>query len=357
MDLAGLEQAADLVRQRGRPAQLAVVRHGQVVLNRWFGVAPTSLFYLFSASKAFATVTMLQLIERGLVDFDAPVATYWPAYGGGGKLAVTIRQVMCHRSGMATGNGWTAPGRMLRDAVVMPSWRASLRRIERARLVWPPGEVPAYQWLAYGYVLGEVAQRVTGRTYEDLVSSELLHPLGMTNTYLRIGRDLRARFVPVRMDGRFGKLVARAINNPMTLRRVAPSAGITTTARDLARFYTMLAAGGTLNGRTYLSSTTLAAATQPTSLGYVDQLMGEATRWATGFQLGGPRGIPGTFSPMGRSSSPTTFGHNGSHACMGWADPSRGLAFAHLANQPGMRRADVAHQAEVADAVLAACQD
>ena len=147
---------AALVAAHGATAQLCVLQHGRVVLDRSFGCAPDALFWTFSASKPFVALLTHLLAERGSVDLDDPVARYWPAFRARGKGEVTIRQVLQHRSGLSAARG------MLGDALAMADWDRSVRNLERARLRWPPGSVPAYQMIAYGFILGEIVRRVTG---------------------------------------------------------------------------------------------------------------------------------------------------------------------------------------------------
>lgn len=352
--LTELESALlTLLRRRGVPAQVHVRHRGSVVADVSYRCQPDHLFWTFSATKAFASVAIWRLIERGLVELDAPVATYWPAFAANGKDLVTVRHVLQHRSGMATGNAPTLGRGMLRDAAVMPFWRASAGRYARARLTRAPGEHPAYQFLAYGYILGEIVQRVADLPYPEVLARDIFEPLGLADTSLGLSRPEAARLVPVRAGGRGGWLVNAGINNPITRGAAAPSAGLTTTARDLATFYAALArdyAGD--QPALLLAPETLHAATHPSSSGEVDAVINEPIRWSHGFQLGGPR-VTG-FSPMGRTSSPRAFGHNGSHACIGWADPEAQIGFAHLTNRSGLSREDAVHQAAVADEVLAA---
>jgi len=93
----------------------------------------------------------------------------------------------------------------------------------------------------------------------------------------------------------------------------------------------------------------------PSSEGRIDRFARTPIRWAEGFQLGGPRHVPGSITPMGMRSSPRTFGHNGSNCCMAWADPDRRIVFAYLTNTITRVRDDMQHLADVADAVLDAC--
>jgi CubicO group peptidase (beta-lactamase class C family) len=193
-----LETAVELVETRGGIAQLCVLRGGQVLLDRSFGCRADSLFWIFSASKPYTAILVHLLAERGQLDLDAPVAAYWPEFARDGKESITVRHVLQHRSGLTTA------GSAFGDALVMTDWQRSLRRIERTRPRWPAGAVPAYQFLAYGFILGEVVQRVTGRPFRDVLSAELLTPLGVRDTYLGLPVELWPRAVPVQAPGPAG---------------------------------------------------------------------------------------------------------------------------------------------------------
>src|SRR5215472_13661686 len=128
-----LDAALDLVRSRRVPAQLCVIRDGQVVLSAAVGCRPEALFWILSAGKPLTALLIHLLAERGALALDDPVARYWPEFGQAGKAAITIRQVLQHRSGMPTARG------MLVDGLAMASWQQSVRAIERAAPRWPPG--------------------------------------------------------------------------------------------------------------------------------------------------------------------------------------------------------------------------
>ena len=144
-----------------------------------------------------------------------------------------------------------------------------------------------------------------------------------------------------------------AFNRRRVRAAVVPAAGISTTARDLARFYQSLLDAGQ-GANPVFTAGTVSEACRPTSDDDLDRLLGTRVRWAQGFQLGGPDDGSGRGRAMGRLSSTLTFGHNGSNCCIGWADPTRGLAFAYVTNllPAGGGRG---HQRDVADAILAAC--
>ncbi|MEJ3403382.1 serine hydrolase domain-containing protein [Rathayibacter sp. YIM 133350] len=347
IDPAALQQAVRLVRERDAAAQLCIIRDGVVVLDASVRCADDALFWTFSAGKPFVTVLLLMLAERGLVDLDESVASYWPEFARNGKSAITIRHVLQHRSGFAT------TGSPVADALAMSDWPRMIGRIERTRPRHPPGWGPAYQWIAYGFIIGEIAQRVSGRPLPELLSTEILEPLELADTFLGLPPHHRARSVATAAPGVSGAAVRSLVNRPRTRAAVIPSAGISTTARDLARFYLALLGGG--DAPRLLAPQTLADALTPTSDGMLDRFARTPIRWSNGFQIGGSRGVPGAVNPMGTLSSPRAFGHNGSNCCMAWADPDRRLVFSYLTSTLPPARERFDHLVAVADAVLAGC--
>jgi CubicO group peptidase (beta-lactamase class C family) len=351
VDPAGPAEALRLVEERGAAAQLCVLRGDRVLIDRAVGCRPDGLFWIFSASKPYVAVLVHQLVERGRLRLDDPVAAHWPEFGQAGKSAITVRQVLAHRSGLPTAGG------LLGDAAAATDWRLSVRRIERAHPRTEPGAVPAYSPLVYGFVLGELVARITGRPVADVLRTELLEPLDLTDTYLGLPDALWSRRVPLRIGGRIGPVLAGAINRRAFRRAPVPAAGISTTARDLALFYRSLLAARRGAAPEVLSAATMATALEPTTDGETDATSRVRIRWGLGFQLGGPRPGIRSVSPMGSLSGPRTFGHNGSNCCIAWADPDRDLVYAYLTNRLTDRAADKAHHVAVADAVLGACGD
>lgn len=329
-----------LVRARGIPAQLCVVRGDEVVFDRSYRTADDALFWAFSAGKPLTSVLVWRLVGRGLVDPDAPMAHYWPELVGGHKEQVTVRHVLQHRSGLPTA------GSLLGDVLAMTDWDASVARLEHAHCRFPPGTAPAYQFLTYGFLLGELVQRVSGLPFAQVLHDEVLVPAGLADTYAALDRDLADRAQPMQMR-RSGTVVAGWINRPAVRTAVIPAGGISLTARDLASFYAhLLGHGGPL-----LEDDLLAEAVRPTTETELDRFARLHIRWGQGFQLGGPR--PGRLPiPLGDTSGPRAFGHNGSHVCLGWADPDLDLAVGYVT--AGMVRPDLdlAHMARISDTIL-----
>jgi len=344
---AGLDRALDLVRARGAAAQLCVVRDGQVVLDRAVGCRPDSLFWIFSVSKPFVALLVHLLAQRGELSLDDRVAGYWPRFGQCGKEAITIRQVLQHRSGLPVAR--SAP----LDALAMTDWDRSVRHIEQARLSWPPGQVPAYHYISYGFILGELVRRVTGAAVPDFLNAEFLGPLGLRDIHLGLPGDLWSRRVPVRGRGLAGRVSQAYVNRRDVRQAVIPAAGISATARDLARFYQALLRGGELDGVRVLDAATIEQARQPSSQGELDRFLRLPMRWSQGFQLGGPG--PAAGRSMGQLAGPQTFGHNGSNCCLAWADPARQLVFVYLTDLLTAGSEGARHQGQVSDAIITAC--
>jgi CubicO group peptidase (beta-lactamase class C family) len=345
----GLDRALGLVTARGAVAQLCVLRDGKVVLDRGFGCGPDALFWIFSASKPFVALLVHLLAERGQLSLDDRVASHWPEFGQGGKESITVRQVLQHRSGLPVARSKT------RDALAMPDWQRSVRHIEEARPSWPPGQVPAYHYISYGFILGELVRRVSGTGLPDILAAEFLGPLGLRDTYLGLPGDLWPRHVPIRGRGPAGRISQAFVNRHATRQAVIPAAGISATARDLARFYQALLAGGQLDGVRILEPETIEQARLPSSEGETDRFLRLPIRWSQGFQLGGVSREGATHRPMGRLASRQAFGHNGSNCCIAWADPARRLVFVYLTDRLATGDQGARHMASVSDAIVSAC--
>ncbi|HEU5331398.1 MAG TPA: serine hydrolase domain-containing protein [Actinocrinis sp.] len=349
-DPEALARAVDLVRARGGKAQLCVLSRGTVVLDRSFGCAPDDLFWIFSASKPFIALLIHKLAEQGELALDHPVAAYWPEFAHHGKQAVTIRHVLQHRSGVPVARNAAL------DMLTIADWDRAVHAVERARPTRPPGQCAAYHIVTYGVILGELARRITRTPLPDALRSAFFAPLSLHNTSLGISVAQWSRHVPVRGADVLARATAGFVNRKALRQAVIPAAGISTTARDLARFYQALLNDGELDGVRILNPDALARAREPsTAPGEVDRVIRLPIRWSHGFQLGGPTPPPHPPKPMGADSDPRTFGHNGSNCCIAWADPTRALVFAYLTDHLQSGHAGARHMAALSDAVISAC--
>lgn len=333
-------------RRPGACAQICVIRHDEVVLDRVVNCSPAALFLIYSASKPFVALLVHLLAERGQIRLDDPVATYWPEFDQQGKGAITIRHVLQHRAGIPITGG------LLATMVHMHDWRKSVRYAERAKPQWPAGQVAAYHFISYGFILGELVQRVTGRPLREVLSSELLEPLGLTDIYLGLPDNALTRAIPVVASHNSELINQWQFNRRRIRQAVIPAANISSNAGQLARFYQMLVRGGELDGVRVLQPATISEARRPSSDGAIDAFMKRPVRWSQGFQLGGPGADPRDVARiMGMASGPETFGHAGNASCLTWADPARGLVLVYLSNiQSGVDQG-FQHLGAISDAV------
>jgi CubicO group peptidase (beta-lactamase class C family) len=334
-------------------ASLAVYRHGRLALELYGGLAdresgrpvtPETLFVLFSSTKPLSAVCLHVLLERGRFELDDPVARYWPDFAHNGKAAVTIRHVLTHSGGFPQQPPELPPGKW-------GDWNAVVRAMEEIELMWKPGQDTGYHPLNFGWVVGELVRRIDGRPIAQFLREEVTEPLGMNDTYLGLPAELEGRVARLyTMDDEVDPQAAATFNRPEVQRAVIPAGGGIATARDLARFYAMLAAGGVLDGTRVLSPESVERATTVQVEVKKDRSLGIPMRWALGFHLGGNR-----VDLFGYDTNPHAFGHGGHGSSVGWADPDLGLAVAIITN--GLRGAagHALRAAALSDAVGKAC--
>ncbi len=313
-------------------AQLVVIRHGQVVIDRAMGqgrhvpINPETPFLTFSVSKVFTAMCIHRLIEEGRIEMDAPIVTYWPEFGCKGKERATIRHALLHQAGI--------PARGLRQQVFLwPFWGAVTRSVARLQAEFEPGSKTAYHLVNFGFILGEVIRRVTGMPVDRYLHEHFCAPLGLRRTWMRLPRAmLRETPALTSDDTQFIKPAALLFNRPIIRRALLPAASLHSTARDLATFFQMLLNGGLYAGQRLVQTDTI---TRATALGYEgrDEYVRSEMRWGHGFILGGLKGAEGNdMSSMGRGSTVNTFAGFGLGSCMVWADPAADLVVAFTCN-------------------------
>ncbi|MFE6778540.1 serine hydrolase domain-containing protein [Streptomyces sp. NPDC057702] len=330
-----------------------------------------------SVTKGVAATVPLLLHQRGLVDLDAPVGTYWPEFKASGKERVLVRQLLSHRAGLPVLDVPLSPAEAL-DGVSGP------RALAAQAPQWAPGTAHGYHAHTYGWLVGELVRRVTGRTLGSWVAEEVAGPLGLDlwvglpeAERHRVGRiaAIEAPAPPASrgLRVRAKQTVADAYRDPASLTRRAfgvidplpdendpayraaelPASGAVATARSLARLYAALigdvapeaghgvvagvaggaseVAGGAVRGalpgaRRLFAPATLTLARTEESAG-PDQVLVVHTRFGLGYML------HGSAAPL---LGPGAFGHPGRGGSLAFADPEAGIGFGYVTN--GMQK-------------------
>ena len=322
-----LEQA---VADRVTPGAVALVaRRGRIVLHEAVGqltydepagaTALDTIYDLASLTKVVATTTLVKmLVERGWLDLDHPVERYIEGFSGGGRERVEVRDLLAHSSGVLW---WT--DLYLRHAGASPGEAkdAALAEILELELTDPPRTKTTYSDLGI-LLLGEIIERVSGRSLGDLADEWIFGPLGMTRTFYRPPLELRSVIAPTELDPWRSRVVVGEVHdeNAFALGGVAPHAGLFATAADLGKFAQMLLNGGYYDGRRLLNGSTIASFTQRAEL---IEGSSRAYGWDT----------PSGRSSAGRFFSAKSFGHTGFTGTSLWIDPERDLLVVLLTNR------------------------
>ena len=344
---------------------VAVYHHGELVVDVWTGVRSAAgdpwerdtMATSFSTTKGVVATIVHRLVDRGLLDYDVPVATYWPDFGAAGKEQITLRQLLTHQSAMHDVR------RLAHSTGQLLDWDYMVKQLAAAPPVWDVGVRSGYHALTYGWLVGEVIRRVTGLTIDEAFRREVVEPLGLDGgMHVGAPESVRDRIAPPATDvkkldrlfrlsswlSRFDSfqplydamIVEDYIDYSLTPRihdGEIPAANGVFTARALAKMYSAMASPGSFGGDRFISSSTLAEATsvqgrlgadggrtdrQPVGR---DAVIGFEMRWRLGYH--------GAFTSAG--ILPRGFGHFGFGGSGAWGDPDSGLAVAMVLNQIG----------------------
>jgi len=292
-------------------AAIAVDLHGETLVDLWGGHADVArtrpweqdtIVNVWSTTKEVTALAVLILVERGLVDVDEPVATYWPEFAKNGKEGVLVRHVMSHTSGVS---GWEQPF-AIED---MYDAEAAAARLAEQAPWWEPGTASGYHAMSQGPLLGEIVRRVTGRTLTQFVADEIAGPLG---TDLQIGAqekddDRIAEIVPppplpidfsqIDLESPMARTFmgpvadAKAANTIPWRRAEMGALNAHTNARALARTFSVISRGGEVDGVRLLSKETIDQIFREQSRN-VDLVLGVPLRFGIGFALPEPATLP-----------------------------------------------------------------
>jgi CubicO group peptidase (beta-lactamase class C family) len=269
----------------------------------------------YSATKGMTATCAHRLVDRGLLDVDEPVATYWPEFAQAGKEQVTVRMVLSHQAGRP------------RPTVPVPAdkrfdWETLTTALARGAPLWEAGTRSEYHGGEFGYLVGEIVRRIDGRSLNTYFREEIAEPLG-ADFLIGVGPE---------HDHRCAEMVGPedmvGASNTREWRTAADgSATGLGTADGLARVYAALARGGELDGMQVLRAETIEAAIQEQPLAHAD---GTADEFGLGYQL-----LWKIYPGLGTQ----TFGHAGMGGSIGLADPTKRLGFGFVMNQLGNRGA------------------
>ena len=305
-------------------AAFTATLEGETVVDIWGGWADEAktrpwqedtLVNVYSTTKTMTALTALLLADRGELDFDAPVARYWPEFAAAGKSAVKVSHLMSHSAGLS---GWKEP---ITEADLY-DWEKVTALLAAQAPFWEPGTASGYHALTQGYLVGEVVRRITGRSLGTVFRQEIAEPLGADfHIGLPAGEDHRvADLIPPPPggaigDGKQSALAANMSSNPginvLATRTRAwrgaeiPAAGGTGNARSVAQIHVLLANGGVAGGKRLLSEAGCRKALELQIEGD-DLILGGPARFGLGF------GLPGGAVPLPNPNSMFWGGYGGS---------------------------------------------
>jgi CubicO group peptidase (beta-lactamase class C family) len=331
-------------------AAVAVEVEGRRVVDLWAGLAddriarvwqPDTVVNVYSSSKGVLAVGAARLMDRGLLDVDRPVASYWPEFAWARKGRIPVRWLLSHRAGLPAIREPLPAGTHL-------DWDVMVQALSRTEPWWEPGTKHGYHVMTFGWLVGEVFRRVAGQSVRAFLRDELSGPLGL-DLHLGLSEedDGRAARVYARPVGEEqpgpleeqlkdkDSMASKAMANPRDMMAAGlvnsrawraaeiPAANVHTNARALARLYGVLANAG--SGETaFLSARTLDELDRPQSEG-MDAVLGVDTRFGLGFMLPCEGAY---FGPNAR-----TLGHPGAGGSIGFADLDARVGFGYVMNQ------------------------
>jgi CubicO group peptidase (beta-lactamase class C family) len=307
-------------------ASFSATLEGETVVDLWGGWADEAktrpwekdtLVNVYSTTKTMTALTALVLADRGLIDFDAPVAKYWPEFAANGKAGVKVSHLMSHSAGLS---GWAEPI-TVEDIY---DWDKATALLAAQAPYWEPGTASGYHALTQGYLVGEVVRRVTGRSLGTVFREEIAEPLGADfHIGLAASNDARvADLIPPPPgaaigDGEQNPLVRNMSSNPainpLDTRTRAwraaeiPAAGGHGNARSIAAIHAVLANGGVANGKRILSEAGCRKALEQQIEG-TDLIFNAPARFGLGF------GLPSPMIPLPNPNSMFWGGYGGSLA-------------------------------------------
>lgn len=335
-------------------AAFAVYHRGRPVVDLWGGVADVAtgrpwqedtVVLVFSTTKGATAACAHLLAARGQLDVEAPVARWWPEFAAAGKERVTVAHLLAHQAGLA----WVDEPMTLEDAL---AWEPVVAALARQAPHWEPGTQHGYHALTFGWLVGEVVRRASGRSVGAFFAEEIAGPLGL-DFWVGLPESVEPRVAPLITPAASGDEEVRAamaalagpgselgralsapggafadveVFNTRAVRAAeVPAANGVADARSVARMYAAMI--GEVDGVRLLPVDHLERATRRRTSGPNRILLGLDIQFGLGFM------VPSSVTAVG---GPRSFGHFGAGGSLGWADPDAGLAFGYVMNRMEM---------------------
>jgi CubicO group peptidase (beta-lactamase class C family) len=288
---------------------------GETVVDLWGGSSDQAktrpwekdtILTVYSTTKTMTALTALLIADRGELDFDAPVAKYWPEFAANGKERIKVSHVMSHASGLSA---WKEPVTAMED---LYDWEKMTSLLAAQAPLWEPGTASGYHSITFGFLIGEIVRRITGRSLGSVFREEIAEPLGADfHIGLPISEDSRvAEIIPIVLSQNTGSFGFSEIQQLtfMNLPRDFPWAGSTAiantrawraaeipavnghgNARSIAEIHCILANGGVAKGKRFMSESGCRKALEQQIEG-TDLVMSHLppARFGMGFSLPGP---------------------------------------------------------------------
>ncbi len=353
------EPVANVLRKQvsryGGGAAAAVYLEGKCVVDIWAGQARhdgsawknDTMSICFSATKGIAATAVHILASEGLLDYDAPVARYWPEFGRNGKEKITVRHVLAHQAGLHK----VVP--LVDKLTDVLDWDLIVGRLAETEPDFHPGTANAYHAVTFGWLVGELVRRVSGMSFPDFVQKRIVEPLALDGLYVGEAHgnlDRIADLVGLPALRRFGAaplstkydvpswLPSRSLRSfvrrglaprhvkelfahPTFWKACLPALNGVCTARSLAKMYSALSLGGELEGVRLIDEHVLAESAKVQSK-RADKVVIYPLHWRLGYHRADALIM----------DVPKAFGHFGAGGTGGWANPELGLSAALIHN-------------------------
>lgn len=336
-----IDQLVDSGAERG--IQVAAYKRGELVVDAVAGIADPltgrpvqadTPFYNFSIVKGAAATLAHMLVERGMFGYDTPLVELWPEFGAHGKQKVTVRQVLNHSAGVPAIPMTTTPEDLC-------DWDKMCASIADSEPWWEAGTKVGYHAYTFGYLVGEIVRRATGKPISQVLLEEVAGPLGVGDElYFGMPKSEQGRLarledaeseagpmaemppdLPMFKAGPMSLMPTATLGNRADILGADIPAGGKTSARAIARMYAALL--GEVDGIRLISADRLGEATA-VSMSGTDAIFGMPTKWALGYAIGG-LGTP--------NDSDTVFGVGGAGGSFACADTASGVTFAVTKNR------------------------